>query len=150
MNIDRNKKVILYLVNEMGYSIDSSLKLMKIMFLIEHYNSNKRKLVERGLLENSFFINEQGVFSDDVLRCFNSLVSEGKIKDGFPLEANVRVKFNDGEKERIDDIIYEFKNVPNYDLDNAILTMLGIDSFDKREFYGVEVCELIKDNILEK
>jgi len=150
MDIDITKKVILYLVNEMGYSIGGAPKLMKMMFLIEHYDPGKRELVERGLLGNAFFVHSQGVFSNDVMHCFNDLVSGGKIENRFPLKANTRTEFREGNKERIDNIIHEFKEVANYNLEDAILTMMGLDPYHKQEHYGTRVRELIKENLLEK
>ncbi|MBU1177522.1 MAG: hypothetical protein ABIG88_02435 [Patescibacteria group bacterium] len=150
MDIDITKKVILYLVNEMGSLVGGSPKMMKMMFLIEHYDPNKGELVKRGLLDNVFVIHHQGVFSNDVMHCFNDLVSGGKIEDRFPLKANTRSEFRLGYKERIDNIIDEFKTIPNYDLEDTILTMLGIDPYHKQEHYGTRVRDLIKVNLLEE
>ena len=150
MDIDLTKRVILYLINEMGYSIGGSPKLMKMMFLIEHYDPGKRRLIPKGLLGNIFFIHSQGVFSNDVMHCFNDLVSGGKIEDRFPLKAKTRMEFKEPFKENVDDIIYEFKEVPNYDLEDIILTMLGIDPYYKQEYYGIRVYELIREQELAK
>jgi len=150
MNIDRTKKTILYLINEMGYSIGGAPKLMKMMFLVEHYNPTKQKLVEKGSLGNVFFMHSQGVFSNDVMHCFSDLVGGKKIENRFPLKANIKVEFKEGDKERIDAIIDEFKEVPNYDLEDFILTMMGLDPYHKQEYYGIRVNELIKENLLEK
>jgi len=150
MDIDITKKVILYLVNEMGYSMGGAPKLMKMMFLIEHYDPNKKELVKRGLLGNAFLIHSQGVFSNDVLHCFNDLVSGGKIENRFPLKANTRIEFKMGFKERIDNIIHEFKEVANHNLEDSILTMLGLDPYHKQEHYGTRVRELIKESLIEK
>jgi len=150
MDIDITKKVILYVINEMSHSVGGSPKLMKMMFLIEHYDPNKRELVIKGLLDNIFYIHSQGVFSNDVMHCFNDLVSGRKIEDRFPLKAKTRVEFKFGYKERIDNIIAEFREVPDYDLGDVILTMLGIDPYHKQEHYGTRVRELIKEKLLAK
>ena len=49
-----------------------------------------------------------------------------------------------------DNIIHEFKEVANYNLEDAILTMMGLDPYHKQEHYGTRVRELIKENLSEK
>ena len=134
----------------MSYSIGGAPKLMKMMFLVEHYSPAKRELIGKGLLGNIFFVHNQGVFSNDVMHCFNDLVSGRKIENKFPLKANVRAEFEEEYKERIDEIIDEFKEVPNHDLEDFILTMMGLDRYYKQEHYGTRTSELIRENLLAK
>jgi len=95
-------------------------------------------------------MHNQGVFSNDIMFCFNDLVSGRKIEDRFPLKALGRVEFKGGNKERIDNIISKFKEFQDYDLENTILLMLGIDPGHKQDYYGVKVRELIKEKLLEE
>jgi len=145
---DKNitKKIILYLINQLGDKIEGKKKLMKLMFLIEHYDFSKKKLVLEGSLGNTFRIYYYGVFSLEVMECFNELVHEGHIIDGFPLKSKEKSELEEKEiKEKVGKVISEFGEDLGYDLEVKTLKMMGIKPYEKKEYFGKSVAEIIKN-----
>jgi len=148
------KKVLLYLIHklESEQKIEGRKKIMKLMFLIEHYNLKTKKLEERSLLGNRYFIYNYGVFSVDVMRAYEELVKDGliieKIMGVYPIieVRKDKVMYEDLDedlKRKVDDIVREFGGKSSYELEILTLKMLGIEPFEKEEFFGEGVSEII-------
>ncbi len=142
---NNTENVILYIINKLGEKIEGRKKLMKLMFLVEHFDVKKHGLVKTKLMGNDFLIYYYGVFSFDVKKAYDSLVSKNKIKDKFPIELKQKgqIKLNEDFGGRIDDIISDFGEMSGYELEIKTLDMLGIKPFEKGKFFGKSVKEII-------
>jgi len=59
------KNSILYILNRVK-NLEGRLKLMKLMFLLEHYDFDKNKLTNQKIIGNNFIIYHHGPFSFEV------------------------------------------------------------------------------------
>jgi len=57
---EKTKDVILYFLRRVGGQVDGKKKLMKLMFLVEHFDPERRVLVEKPRLGNQFLIYYMG------------------------------------------------------------------------------------------
>src|SRR5438552_18953947 len=84
MENERNNDV-LYIINEICNLckgvVRGRKKLMKVMFFVEHYDVNQKKLVSERLEGNNFIIYRFGPFSFDVMDSVNFLKKEGLIEE---------------------------------------------------------------------
>lgn len=151
--LTKSQQVLVYLINKLntlGISIDGRKKLIKLMFLIEHYNPLDNKLHLRKFIGNKFIIYRYGVYSFDVRGDYFKL-DELRIITEDPI---IKTKQNDivdlvdlsyRTKSRIDDIIKEFGLKRGSKLESETLRMLGLDKSTKRYFIGVDVREFIRN-----
>ena len=154
MNIDimssdkkRTKKTILYLLSKLGSSIEGKKKLMKLMFLLEHYDLSSGKLTPKGTLDNDFYIYHFGVFSTKVMSSFGELVDEGKIKEGFPLkmiEDGSELDLDENIKNRVDTIVEKFGKHSVYQLEVETLEMLGFKPHEKGQYFGQDIATILR------
>lgn len=136
------KGLILYLVKTLGKSIEGRKKLMKLMFLIEHYNLSKKTLDRIKVVGNNFIIYHYGVFSFDVLNSYLDLINEGKLKDDFPMEIKIVGKEGKlpGEiKVKVDGIIKKFGKKSGKELEIYTLDLLGLSLETKKQKFGESV-----------
>ena len=138
------QQVILYLIDRLGDEIEGKKKLMKLMFLIEHYNLHEKKLVKEGMLGNTFSIYYYGVFSRDVKDCVNELLEKKIIDDGYPLRSKKKIDLEGEVKGRIEKIIEKFGGESGYQLEVKTLQMMNIEPAEKKQYFGKPVKELIK------
>jgi len=144
MDYNTTEKIIIYLINKLGDKIEGKKKLMKLMFLIEHYDVDSKKLVCNGLLGNTFSIYYYGVFSLDIMNYVDGLIQKEKIKDGFPLRSTEKIKLEPQIKEKVENIIQGFGEKTGYELEVETLKMMDIEPSDKEKFFGEPVNKLIK------
>ncbi len=139
------KKVILYLINRLEKDIEGRKKLMKLMFLVEHFNQDSQKLVKEGKLGNEFIIYHYGVFSFDVMNRYLELAKEGKIKDNFPMSIiNLqKVELPTEIKQDVDGIINIFGKKTGKVLELETLEMLKLNLETKKENFGKPVIQFI-------
>ena len=139
------KSIILYLIQSLGDKIEGKKKIMKLMFLLEHYDFCLKKVVEKQNIGNDFFIYYYGVFSTEVMQSISSLSSEGKIKDGLPLKLSSKTSFElePETKKRVDEVITKFGDISGYKLEIGTLKLLGITPSDKDKHMGESVKELL-------
>ena len=138
------KKIILFLVKKLGRNIEGRKKLMKLMFLIDHYDVELGKIKKSSLLGNEYFIYYYGVFSFDVMTSYNELVKEGKIRDSFPITTNVEVvKLPEEIREKVEKIIQKFGHLSGYELEIRTLKLLGIQPYEKERYFGKGVSEIV-------
>lgn len=138
------KQIILYLINKLDNKTEGKKKLMKLMFLIEHYDFDKGKLVPEMSIGNIFCIHYYGVFSREVMQCFDELVNEKEIVEGFPLKSKKKGDLEQETKERVDKTIGNFGEKSGYDLENETLKMMKIEPYEKEKYFGEETRKLIK------
>jgi uncharacterized protein YwgA len=149
MSPDKNKtkKTVLYLLNRLGSSIEGRKKLMKLMFLLEHYNLSSGKLSPEGTLGNDFYIYYYGVFSMKVMNSVNELIEEGKIKEGFPLtiiEDKLELDLDEDLKKRVDRVVEKFGRHSGYKLEVETLEMLGIKPHEKSQYFGQDIGDILQ------
>lgn len=139
------KNIILYLIHTLGDKIEGKKKIMKLMFLLEHYDFKLKKIVENQAIGNEFFIYYYGVFSTEVMQSISSLTSEGKIKDGLPLKlsSSVGVKLEPKTQSKVDEVITKFGDISGYKLEVGTLKMLGITPSDKDKHMGESVKDIL-------
>ena len=144
MNKDNLKKIILYLIKVLRDSVEGKKKLMKLMFLVEHYDLKEKKLNRNGLFGLDYRIYYYGVFSQQVSDVISDLIKENEIEDGFPLKLKRDVVIDGPIKEKIDSVVEIFGKKGGYLLEVDTLKMLGYDPSEKDKIFGKEVKELIK------
>jgi len=140
----KSKEVLLYLLSRLG-RCEGRKKLMKLMFLVEHFDPGLGRLVRKSLLGDSFLIYHYGVFSFEVMNCYNELVKEGKIREGpLGLESDLKVELQEKLRERVDGVIERFGNLTGYELEVRTLKMLGIEPSEKDRYFGRPVESIIR------
>ena len=141
-----NKEVLLYLISRLGSKSEGRKKIMKMMFLLNHFDVDKNSLVKTPLLKEDFIIYHYGVFSFDVMNNFLDLSNEGKVKGDFPVDIktsevpNIPLRI----KEKVDLIVNQFGNDNGKNLELNTLSMLGLDLDSKRKYFGESVTNFIK------
>lgn len=141
-----NKDILLYLVSKLGSHSEGRKKIMKMMFLINHFDTTKDSLVKTPFLKEDFIIYHYGVFSFEVMDNFLDLSNEGKVKGNFPVDittSNIPY-ISPKVKERVDSIIEKFGNKNGGELELDTLDMLNLDLETKRQHFGEPVINLIK------
>ncbi|MDD5014239.1 MAG: hypothetical protein PHW73_03930 [Atribacterota bacterium] len=144
---EKNQKIMLYLINKLGKSAEGKKKLMKLMFLLEHYDFDKEKLLKNCSIGNSFNIYYYGVFSREIQTCFDELFLKEKVEGVFPLiKTKEEVKLEDieqGVREKIDKVVVKFGDKSGYSLEVETLQMMKIEPHEKEKYFGKSVSELI-------
>lgn len=136
-------RTIIYLINKLGSKIEGKKKIMKLMFLLEHFDFDQNKLVKKGFLGNLFYIYNYGVFSQSVMGGYMKLIEDNIIKDGFPLTTDRRVDLGGKLKEKVDKVISKFGSRSGYELEVGTLKMMNIEPYEKEKYFGQDVGELI-------
>lgn len=139
------KNIILYLIQTLGDKIEGKKKIMKLMFLLEHYDFKLKKIVENQTIGNEFFIYYYGVFSTEVMQSISGLTSDGKIKDGLPLKlsSSVSVKLDPETQGKVDQVITRFGDISGYKLEVGTLKLLGITPSDKDKHMGASIKDIL-------
>jgi uncharacterized phage-associated protein len=139
------KKVLLYLISKLGIC-EGRKKLMKLMFLIEHYDLKNKILLSKPRLGDTFLIYQYGVFSFDVMRAYEELLKEGKISEdfsGIAVRPGVQIDLEEGIKEVVDGVVQSFGRYSGYELETLTLRMLKIRPFEKDRYFGRKVREIL-------
>jgi uncharacterized phage-associated protein len=139
------KKVLLYLISKLGIC-EGRKKLMKLMFLIEHYDLKNKILLSKPCLGDTFLIYQYGVFSFDVMRAYEELLKEGKISEdfsGITVRPGVQIDLEEGIKEVVDGVVQSFGKYSGYELETLTLRMLKIRPFEKDRYFGRKVREIL-------
>ena len=139
------KKVLLYLISKLGIC-EGRKKLMKLMFLIEHYDLKNKILLSKPRLGDTFLIYQYGVFSFDVMRAYEELLKEGKISEdfsGITVRPGVQIDLEEGIKEVVDGVVQSFGEYSGYELETLTLRMLKIRPFEKDRYFGRKVREIL-------
>jgi len=147
--MNKTKKVLLYLIHKLNSEskMEGRKKIMKLMFLIEHYDLKSRKIKKRSLLGNRYFIFNYGVFSFDVMKAYEELVKSGLIiEKAISIHPIIKVKkvvnLNKNLKKRVDEIVRIFGEKSSYELEILTLKMLKIEPFERDRFLGKEISKI--------
>ncbi|MCK4647775.1 hypothetical protein KAT24_02500 [Candidatus Pacearchaeota archaeon] len=140
-----NKDVLFYLISKLGSHSEGRKKIMKMMFLVNHFDISKNSLVKTPVLNEEFIIYHYGVFSFDVMNNFLNLSNEGKIKGNFPIKVLSQESpiVPLGMFQRVDEIIDRFGNKSGKVLEVETLEMLGLDLEKKKDHFGESVTKFI-------
>lgn len=140
-----NKDTLLYLVSKLGSNSEGRKKIMKMMFLVNHFDMDKNSLVKTPFLKEEFIIYHYGVFSFEVMENFLDLSNEGKVKGDFPVDIktsqipSIQMEI----KNKVDLIIEKFGNKNGKDLELETLGMLNLNLETKRQHFGEPVSNFI-------
>jgi uncharacterized protein YwgA len=128
---------------------------MKIFFILEHIDLEKKGFLSKPFLGNEFSIYHYGVYSETVMKDIYKLINDKILLDGFPLRLGKDIKENKLNletriKNKLDKIIEKFGKWSGYKLEIETLKILGLDLESKRKFIGFSIKEIIKENIGKK
>ncbi|MHA1853246.1 MAG: type II toxin-antitoxin system antitoxin SocA domain-containing protein [Candidatus Heimdallarchaeaceae archaeon] len=147
------KNLILYTLKKVK-NTDGRIKLMKLMFLIEHYDIETNKIVPQKTIGNQFIIYHFGPFSFEVYEELIRLIREGKINERyFELKSNVDIK-NIEKKihkdllKRVNIILNKFGNLSGQELEKETLKLLGIKENEKSRYFGIPVEAILLEKVL--
>lgn len=140
-----NKDVLLYLISKLDSRSEGRKKIMKMMFLVNHFDISKNCLVKTPFLKEDFIIYHYGVFSFEVMDNFLDLSNENKIKGDIP----VQLKISEVPtipliiQKKVDLIVEKFGDKKGKDLELDTLKMLGLSLETKRKHFGESVTHFI-------
>jgi len=134
----KNKDVLIYLIKSLmdKKSFYGKLQVMKLMFLVEHFNPEKRRIEKKSLLNNKYYIYDLGPFSFEISDEFDKL----KEKD---LEREIEL--DESIRNKVDLIIEKFGSIEQRILGKKCMEMLGITVKNKGRFLGFRVDEIVKE-----
>ena len=140
-----NKNVLFYLISKLGSHVEGRKKIMKMMFLINHFDIPKDSLVKTPFLGEDFIIYHYGVFSFDVMNNFLELSNERKIHGNFPIKIkSLEIPTLSNQiKEKVDLVIDKFGNNSGKKLELDTLKLLGLNLETKRKHFGEPVTNFI-------
>lgn len=144
-----NKKIITYLAQKLGSSLEGKKKIMKLFFILEHLDLDNKKLLPEPFVGNKFSIYHYGVYSESVMKEIYKLVDTGLFTDGFPLGLKKDITKEDidleeGIKNKLDKIIIKYGNWSGYKLELATLKVLGLDLDNKKKYVGFDMKDIIQ------
>ena len=146
---EKNKRVIRYIISKLSDDkTGGRTKLMKLMFLIEHYDIEKESIKLVPEIGNDFIIYNYGVFSFSIYNSLISLIRSGEVKeDGFRLYLNNSKKVENIKdaklNKQINNILNKFGGNSKKQLEEFTLKLLGIPITKKIEFMGIPVKNII-------
>lgn len=138
-----NREIILYIINKLGKTLEGRKKLMKLMFLVEHFDTKSKKLTKNKLIGNTFIIYHYGVFSFDVMNDYLELNSKGIIEEN-PIRSDTEGEISGDIQERVECILSEFGSKHGSDLEVETLKMMGLNKDTKEKFFNKDVKDIIK------
>jgi uncharacterized protein YwgA len=139
---DLTKNSILFILNKI--KVEDRIKLMKLMFFVEHYDVRTSKLSLNKTLGNNFVIYHYGPFSFEVYKKFLELVNDKNIIEGPFIKSNVELKevrtnLPPEIYEKIEFVLKKFGNLTGKELEIKSFEMLGIKPEEKSKFFGLPV-----------
>ena len=144
LRFNKTQRALIYVIDKLKESLEGRKKLMKLMFLIEHYDINRSILTKVPMLNNDFIIYHYGVFSFDVMNDYISLYNRKIIKE-YPIKSEIDVSIDNNLRTKIDLIISKFGQKHGFQLEEETLEMMGLTKETKIDFFGKSVKELIKN-----
>jgi len=143
IKLTRKQKALLYLIGRLDELVEGRKKLMKLMFLVEHYDTENRKLTRKQFLGNNFIIYHYGVFSFDVMDDYISLITRNIISED-PIKANIEVDVDEEIRSKVDEIVSKYGEKHGFELEEGTLEMLSLSKKSKTDFFGKDIKEIIK------
>lgn len=140
---ESSKNAILYILKALRSNDDNGRKkIMKLMFLVDYFDTQKNRITLAKTIGNTFFIYNYGVFSSDVMKDLSDLIKSGKLIES---EHNLKVKAGteiiiDGEiKSKLDEVIKKYGKRSPRDLEDFTLSLVKLDRKSKYEYMGVNI-----------
>lgn len=138
---DATKSCILYILKHID---GGRKKLMKLMFLVDYYDTNNDKLTLNKTLGNKFFVYYYGVFSREVMDTLLELIKNGevvethygKLKINQSTEVSIK---NPDLKNKVDAVIKKFGKFEASKLETDTLKMINLTKKSKYASFGVMV-----------
>lgn len=152
--LNKNQKIILYLMQQLREEIGGRKKIMKLFFLLEHYNFENNTINPTPVIGNEFGIYYYGVYNDVVMKDIFDLLNRDYFKGTFPLELEPKGQKQDVEndtdikdiKKRIDRVIEKFgRKYGGYDLEVETLKMVGVALHTKEQYMGWSIAEVLQE-----
>jgi len=151
---------LLYVIERM--KIDGRLKLMKLMFFLEHLDLKTNKLTPDKIFSgNEFIIYRFGPFSFDVVNSMQKLKENDLVVESSPDGSHIVPSLSDKGKDeiqkvkeemskecinRVNEIKEKFDSFSGRELENKSLEYLHIKKEDKGRYLGVPVAVIITEN----
>jgi len=139
--------------------IQGRKKLMKLMFLLEHLDIKRKKLVpDKMFTGNNFIIYKYGPFSFQVMDdldklkkdgCITEENSAGEIKIKITESGKEKIQnidIGEGKIERLEMIKNNYCNMTGKQLEDLSLKLLGIKKEDKEKIIGIPVTLFLSEN----
>jgi hypothetical protein len=146
----KNEFIIKYMLSHLtNDNTGGRTKLMKLIFLVEHYDPVEKSVKVMPRVGNDFIIYNYGVFSFSVYDSLIRLIKSGEItEDHFKLSVNENIKKGSNTVDNkliscIDNILNEFGDMDKKGLETFTLKLLKISPDKKTDFMGVPVREVI-------
>jgi hypothetical protein len=133
----KNKDVLIYLIKRLmeKKSFYGKLQVMKLMFLIEHYDAETKTIREDSLLGNEYYIYYLGPFSFEVSKEFDRLKEE---------DLKEEVKLDEDLKKKADFVIDNFGMNDGRTLQKFCLNLLNISIEEKGKYMGFKIKEVLE------
>jgi len=141
--LTQSQKIMIMIIENLKETTEGRKKLMKLMFLLQHYDLEKNKLVEKGFLDNEFIIYRYGVFSFDVMNDYIDLVNEKIIFERPMRTVDRRFELDEKTINRIISILERFGQKHGFELEKDTLEMLGLNLETKENFIGEPITKFI-------
>lgn len=151
----KQRSMLLTLIDRCGGVVEGRTKLMKLCFLLEHYDDGRLREREAVGAFTDFFIYDHGPFSRDVMNAFNDLRQDGLVREesGQTIAGDRRFRIEltaDGRREttgeppeRLNEVVEAFGNQQGTELETQTLDMLGVEREEKSQYRHMDVSELI-------
>ena len=111
------------------------LQVMKLMFLIEHYDAGTKTIREDSLLGNEYYIYYLGPFSFEVSKEFDKLKEENLKEE---------VKLDEDLKKKVDFVIDNFEMNDGRTLQKFCLNLLNISVEEKGKYMRFKIKEVLE------
>ncbi len=141
--LTEGQEIMIMIIENLRESTEGRKKLMKLMFLLQHYDLENDKLVKEGFLDNEFIIYRYGVFSFDVMNDYIELVNEKIIFERPMRIVDREFKLEESTLNRIICILERFGQKHGFELEKDTLKMLGLDLDTKKKYFGESVTNFI-------
>ena len=155
MEKDQNlltENAIKYILSKLNTGSGGRTKLMKLMFLVDQYDTKEKKIKLKGNIGNKFIIYNYGVFSFDVYDVLIKLIKRGEIKEN-DSKLTVNSDINEAEKilgsdlvGKINEIVVEFGSLDRKQIDMKTIELIGIPYKNKPSFLGVPVEKILMNS----
>jgi hypothetical protein len=133
----KNKDVLIYLIKRLmeKKSFYGKLQVMKLMFLIEHYDADSKTIREDSLLGNEYYIYYLGPFSFEISKEFDRLKEE---------DLKEEIKLDEDLKKKVDFVIDNFGMNDGRTLQKFCLNLLNISIEEKGKYMGFKIKEVLE------
>ena len=145
------RKSIIYFLNRTK-NMDGRLKLMKLMFLLDHYDTDEKKITCNKTIGNQWVIYHRGPFSFEVYNKILDMINDGSIvEENGSVKCEIKLdkienKIPDDVKTKLDKIIRVFGSMSGTELENKSLNFLNIKKDQKSTYMGIPIEVILSEN----